>query len=252
MTETLCTCLLDGVLVVAAANAVRLRRRADRWGRRPDVLLGLTALCRPTVWACTVLLFVAWRPDSRDAATTSLAASPPPAPQQSPPCSLPQPSRSPLGASATGSEFGLPIVTTTHGGYTLLLGNNPAYYDEVVSQPLGVVWDGSHGPGQQAWAGRTGTDKPKPPGCTAKSSATAGCRAQAWRTIRQRTGTVRARLPAGASCTSGASSRAYAPTHPCRRSPCCSIGALLCPSCSHRSLAVSQPIPCGRVNRRPG
>ncbi len=31
-------------------------------------------------------------------------------------------------------------LTTTHGGYTLLLGNNPVFYDAVVRQPLGVTW----------------------------------------------------------------------------------------------------------------
>ncbi|MBX3436581.1 MAG: hypothetical protein KF861_03755 [Planctomycetaceae bacterium] len=41
---------------------------------------------------------------------------------------------------------------TTHGGYTLLLGNNPAYYREVVDQPWGTIWDGSVGGGQEAWA----------------------------------------------------------------------------------------------------
>ncbi len=38
--------------------------------------------------------------------------------------------------------FGQPIATTTHGGYTLLLGHNPVYYREVVSGPPGAVWDG--------------------------------------------------------------------------------------------------------------
>ena len=37
--------------------------------------------------------------------------------------------------------FGRPILTTTHGGYTLLLGNNPVFYHEVVEQPWGTVWD---------------------------------------------------------------------------------------------------------------
>jgi hypothetical protein len=49
-------------------------------------------------------------------------------------------------------KLGAPVITTTHGGYTLLLGNNPAFFREVVDQPLGTVWDGSHGPGQAAWA----------------------------------------------------------------------------------------------------
>ncbi|MBN69111.1 MAG: hypothetical protein CME32_07535 [Gimesia sp.] len=38
--------------------------------------------------------------------------------------------------------FRAPILTTTHGGYTLLLGNNPVFYNEVVQQPWGTVWTG--------------------------------------------------------------------------------------------------------------
>lgn len=38
--------------------------------------------------------------------------------------------------------FQSPILTTTHGGYTLLLGNNPVFYDEVVQKPWGTVWSG--------------------------------------------------------------------------------------------------------------
>tara|TARA_R110000850_G_scaffold243873_3_gene368788 strand:- start:3217 stop:4581 length:1365 start_codon:yes stop_codon:yes gene_type:complete len=38
--------------------------------------------------------------------------------------------------------FHAPILTTTHGGYTLLLGNNPVFYEEVVQQPWGTVWSG--------------------------------------------------------------------------------------------------------------
>jgi hypothetical protein len=47
--------------------------------------------------------------------------------------------------------LGAPVLTTTHGGYTLLLGNNPAFYREVVRQPWGTAWDGSHGGGQSEW-----------------------------------------------------------------------------------------------------
>ncbi|MDR3636178.1 MAG: phospholipid carrier-dependent glycosyltransferase [Isosphaeraceae bacterium] len=38
--------------------------------------------------------------------------------------------------------FGEPVWTTTHGGYTLLLANNPIYYDEVLHGPPGAVWTG--------------------------------------------------------------------------------------------------------------
>lgn len=44
--------------------------------------------------------------------------------------------------------FGTPILTTTHGGYTLLLGNNPVYYEQVVHRPWGTAWPDAS---QQAW-----------------------------------------------------------------------------------------------------
>jgi hypothetical protein len=46
-------------------------------------------------------------------------------------------------------SLGRPIVTTTHGGYTLLLAHNPAYSQAVVNQPWGSVWEG---PAFDAWA----------------------------------------------------------------------------------------------------
>lgn len=33
-------------------------------------------------------------------------------------------------------------ITTTHGGYTLLLGNNPVFYEEVIKASWGTDWDG--------------------------------------------------------------------------------------------------------------
>ncbi len=44
--------------------------------------------------------------------------------------------------------FGVPILTTTHGGYTLLLGNNPVFYEKVVRRPWGAVWPDIS---QRAW-----------------------------------------------------------------------------------------------------
>ena len=38
--------------------------------------------------------------------------------------------------------FGAPILTTTHGGYTLLLGNNEVFDHQVIRQPWGTVWQG--------------------------------------------------------------------------------------------------------------
>jgi hypothetical protein len=47
--------------------------------------------------------------------------------------------------------FGEPVWTTTHGGYTLALANNPTYYAEVLDGPAGAVWSG---PNQALWQGR--------------------------------------------------------------------------------------------------
>ena len=44
--------------------------------------------------------------------------------------------------------LGEPVWTTTHGGYTLALANNPTYYDEVLDGPPGAVWSG---PNQRRW-----------------------------------------------------------------------------------------------------
>ncbi len=38
-------------------------------------------------------------------------------------------------------QFGRPILATTHGGYTLLLGNNPWFYEYLRSGASGSVWD---------------------------------------------------------------------------------------------------------------
>jgi len=151
MTETLCTALLTAFLwtVLRTLNASGFAQL--RWSAAAGLLLGLTALCRPTVWACAALLLAAW-------AIFSLRPRPPLAASRLPSaatifallCAAVL-TVAPWGLR-NAKTFGRPIITTTHGGYTILLGNNPNYYREVVDQPLGVVWDGSHGPGQSAWA----------------------------------------------------------------------------------------------------
>ena len=62
-------------------------------------------------------------------------------------------------------QFGRPIVTTTHGGYTLLLANNPEFYEWLGSGRWGSVWR---------------ADRLTPPGTTA--SPTTSCRPIAWHT----------------------------------------------------------------------
>ncbi|MBN2296134.1 MAG: phospholipid carrier-dependent glycosyltransferase [Pirellulales bacterium] len=38
-------------------------------------------------------------------------------------------------------QFKRPIITTTHGGYTLFLGNNRSFYDHLLTAQWGSVWD---------------------------------------------------------------------------------------------------------------
>ncbi|HVJ86301.1 MAG TPA: hypothetical protein VM452_11695 [Caulifigura sp.] len=84
--------------------------------------------------------------------------------------------------------MGRPIVTTTHGGYTMLLGNNEAYYDEVVRQPLGTVWDGSRGPGQSAWVTKINEDLVAA-GIDGEINTDRWMKDRAWKAIRAQPGT---------------------------------------------------------------
>ena len=99
---------------------------------------GLCALCRPTVWAFGMLAAVWWiyravrvrrrlRTCWADAWPVVLAVTVTVAPW-------------PLRNAVV---LGKPLATTTHGGYTLLLGNNPVFYREVVAKPFGTVWEGA-------------------------------------------------------------------------------------------------------------
>ncbi len=135
MTETLCAALLVAVLWTVAGIGEAKRR----WSL--GVLIGLAVLCRPTVWAYATLM----------SAVIAVCC---------------------FGTTWTGKRwriaevargwlpiivafgltiapwvirnwfvFGTPIVTTTHGGYTLLLGNNAEAYREEIVQPSGGLWD---------------------------------------------------------------------------------------------------------------
>jgi 4-amino-4-deoxy-L-arabinose transferase-like glycosyltransferase len=109
-----------------------------RGGRRSAILggvgFGLAALCRPSLLAA--------------AALTTLAA------LLAPPDPLRERIRRAGSLTLTIAlvlspwmirnlvVLGHPIWTTTHGGYTLALANNPVYYREVLDGPPGRVWTG--------------------------------------------------------------------------------------------------------------
>jgi len=140
MTETVCAFLAVGLL----AATIRCQDGGLRplaWGVAAGVALAACILSRPTflVFAGLLTILATWQtirrrsPESLWIALIVAAV-----------LVTPWPLRN-------WHALGAPIVTTTHGGYTLLLGNNPAFYHQVVAQPLGTVWDGSHGPGQEVW-----------------------------------------------------------------------------------------------------
>lgn len=135
MTESLFTGLIASWLACVT-------RPSPGW--RGDVLagllFGLAVLCRPTLWPLAGLYGLVWIGRLRTRATRPASA---PSELRFPWASLP--------AAALAVTpwmfrnvlvFGVPLLTTTHGGYTLLLANNPVFYREVVSQPAGTVWSG--------------------------------------------------------------------------------------------------------------
>ena len=132
MTETLCMALLT------AATAITLRM-LDEPGMKAAVslglLVGLAAMCRPTAWlpGIAYLAVIISRRNTRSSelAAIVLAAAA---------CLVPWMARN-------AQVFGKPVALTTHGGYTIALGNNDAFYDDVVRQPWGTVWT----TGQQEW-----------------------------------------------------------------------------------------------------
>ena len=107
--------------------------RDDHWGwsALAGAALGLCVLCRPAflVWLLAVVVLFPWA-----AAGSRRFARPPRLSRERPWCSRP-------GRFATRLVFGRPLITTTHGGYTLLLANNPEFYDYLRNAPWGGVWD---------------------------------------------------------------------------------------------------------------
>ena len=128
MTECVFAALVAAVLWMLS---IALRPpHSLRIGVLCGVLLGLAALCRPTIWPFAALVIAITIPRKSQAATTFLALLAGFLLAVAP------------WAIRNTIVFGRPIVTTTHGGYTLLLANNPVFYNEVARQPSGAVWTG--------------------------------------------------------------------------------------------------------------
>ncbi len=193
MTETLHTFLTTALLtsIVAVRKAVDGRRSVHpgplsveaRVKRDPSaelsaavsgLLLGACALTRPTTWAFVAVLAALEAASALRAARTRRASHPSDAPEStaaSSPSTAPSTTshrrlgRACLALGVAGIVvspwfvrnlvvFHAPILTTTHGGYTLLLGNNPVAWQEEVDKPWGTTWDdAAPGRRQEDWLG---------------------------------------------------------------------------------------------------
>ena len=139
MTEVTCALLSAALLWAAAARG----RDTFRPALLAGLLFGLAVLARPTYWVFGGLAAGVWvleHCSSRGHARASLRRI--------------RPVRS-VGPLVLGVVLvvtpwlvrnavviGRPLLTTTHGGYTLLLGNNPVFYKEVVAEHAATVWQG--------------------------------------------------------------------------------------------------------------
>ena len=145
-------------------------------------VLALGVLCRPVLllWAFAVGAVLLWQAfrgidNSRRLTAAGRIAK-----------SLRSPAAFALGAIVVLSpwairnqlQFGRPIVTTTHGGYTLLLANNPEFYGWLRSGSWGSVWEADQF--NADWERRCPADE---------LQADRQAYDEAWRTIRGEPGT---------------------------------------------------------------
>jgi 4-amino-4-deoxy-L-arabinose transferase-like glycosyltransferase len=128
MTESLCA-----FLAVLALNLM-VPLPESKWKLAGlGIVLGLCIVSRPTFLAFGALAILIWIVQERNRGVIKAA-----------------PWAAIVGMLLTVSPWmirnalviGEPRITTTHGGYTLLLGNNPVFYREVVEAPWGTTWEG--------------------------------------------------------------------------------------------------------------
>ena len=138
MTESLCTCLAAFWLWAATIDRASTKRWVRAKGFITGIAFGLLVLSRPTFWVVAGFCGLLWSFElirnpkhsviRKSVVTQGICAA--------------------IGTALMVAPwlirnwlvFGVPILMTSHGGYTLLLGNNPVFYEQVVSQPWGTVW----------------------------------------------------------------------------------------------------------------
>ncbi len=158
MTETLATLL---ALLLLLAMVKSDGGSSGRWMLLAGAIAGLAILCRPTFLAFAGLawLVIAARRHWKPLVAFSLASGA---------VLMPWVIRNAIVLEK-------PVITTTHGGYTLLLGNNPLFYEHLRSAPYGSTWNPnefdngwrknhlSDDPGFDFWSAKPAPSKPSPP-----------------------------------------------------------------------------------------
>jgi hypothetical protein len=195
----------DGVSLLGTSSAAQLTYSKHCLSQAvahglAGAILGLGVLCRPTLLLWTIAAGVAFllgrqlncRPQPTTRGCGSATATPirPNSRGLTAPESIFDRLRLPL-AFALGAllvlspwairnqlQFGRPIVTTTHGGYTLMLANNPEFYQWLHQGSWGSVW--------QADQFNADWSRCRPPG---ELQADRLAYHEAWQTIRREPGT---------------------------------------------------------------
>ncbi|MFT5527934.1 MAG: hypothetical protein ACI9G1_005890 [Pirellulaceae bacterium] len=134
---------------IAAALAVAGWLAFIRWWQRRNwtnaillgVAMGLAVLCRPTFALCSIVLLAAAVTTNRSGLATVVAFVLVVIPW----------------AIRNQQVFGKPVLLTTHGGYTLLLGNNEHFYDHLNSNE--AVWNANEF--HREWRDKLATTDPK-------------------------------------------------------------------------------------------
>ncbi len=140
MTETFFTMLVSLLFLVTIRAGSRSSPSTRMTQFAIGLLFGLSALCRPTIWAFGGLVFLVWfctRMIEWKANYYSFRGFM----QAIPRWTL-------LGMMMIVSPWAIrnaivlrsPVFMTTHGGYTLVMGNNPYFWNDVVKKPWGTTW----------------------------------------------------------------------------------------------------------------
>lgn len=137
MTEVTCA----GLVALLTLWMVRRDRSAVAQQFVIGVVFGCLVLCRPTFWPFAALAISGWTMSLCISVRSGIN-------QKNIHNSTLAPWRLLAGTLVVVAPWvirnqltmGSPILMTTHGGYTLLLANNPVFYSEVVDRAWGASW----------------------------------------------------------------------------------------------------------------